>query len=139
MSVQLAETVTMIPITRAHGLEEVEIQKTDKTLQGLKGKGYRLDMAEALFGASGWVVFQSFQMFTLLFTAIMAYKGQMPIGDIAMYQAYFTSILMSVNQIINVYPQLAKGYESIVTVSEVLYSNESVENMGRFEEHTYDL
>lgn len=31
------------------------------------------------------------------------------IGDIAMYQAYFTSILMSVNQIINVFPQLAKG------------------------------
>jgi len=130
MSGQVAETVTMIPITRAHGLEEVEIQKTDKTLQGLKGKGYRLDMAEALFGASGWVVFQSFQMFTLLFTAIMAYKGQMPIGDIAMYQAYFTSILMSVNQIINVYPQLAKGYESIVSVSEVLYSKESVEYKG---------
>ncbi len=130
MSGQVAETVTMIPITRAHGLEEVEIRKTDRTLQVLKGKGYLLDMAEALFGASGWVVFQSFQMFTLLFTAIMAYKGQMPIGDIAMYQAYFTSILMSVNQIINVYPQLAKGYESIVSVSEVLYSKESVEYKG---------
>lgn len=130
MSGQVAETVTMIPITRAHGLEEVEIRKTDQTLQVLKGKGYRLDMAEALFGASGWVVFQSFQMFTLLFTAIMAYKGQMPIGDIAMYQAYFTSILMSVNQMINVYPQLAKGYESIVSVSEVLYSKESVEYKG---------
>jgi len=130
MSGQVAETVTMIPVTRAHGLEEVEIRKTDQTLQVLKGKGYRLDMAEALFGASGWVVFQSFQMFTLLFTAMMAYKGQMPIGDIAMYQAYFTSILMSVNQIINVYPQLAKGYESIVSVSEVLYSKESVVYKG---------
>src|SRR5690625_7318459 len=60
----------------------------------------------------------------------MSYKVKMLICDIDMYQAYFTSILMSVNQIINVYPQLAKGYESIVSVSEVLYSKESVEYKG---------
>ena len=130
MSGQVAETVTMIPVTRAHGLESIEINKTDKALRKLQGKGYRLDMAEALFGASGWVVFQSFQMFTLIFTSILAYRGLMPIGDIVMYQAYFTSILMSVNQIINVYPQLAKGYESIVSVSEVLFSDEGVEYKG---------
>src|SRR5690625_2653644 len=130
MSGQVAETVTMIPVTRAHGLENLEINKTDKALRKLQGKGYKLDMAEALFGASGWVVFQSFQMFTLIFTAILAYRGTIPIGDIVMYQAYFTSILMSVNQIINVYPQLAKGYESIVSVSEVLFSDEGVEYKG---------
>ncbi|ASN07293.1 ABC transporter [Virgibacillus necropolis] len=130
MSGQVAETVAMITVTRAHGLEELEINKTDKTLHTLKGKGYKLDMSEALFGASGWVVFTSFQMFTLIFTSIIAYRGSMQVGDIAMYQAYFTSILMSVNQIINVYPQLAKGYESIVSVSEVLFSNKNVEYKG---------
>jgi len=130
MSGQVAETVTMIPVTRAHGLEALEINKTDKILNVLKGKGYKLDMTEALFGASGWVVFQAFQMFTLIFTSILAYKGRIPIGDIAMYQAYFTSILMSINQIINVYPQLAKGYESIVSVSEVLFSDKKEEYKG---------
>ncbi len=130
MSGQVAETVTMIPVTRAHGLEDLEIRKTDHTLWNLKGKGYKLDVAEALFGSSGWVVFQAFQMFCLLFTAVLAYRGSIAIGDVVMYQAYFTSILMSVNQIINVYPQLAKGYESIHSISEVLYSNETVEYQG---------
>ncbi|GAE32333.1 ABC transporter ATP-binding protein [Alkalihalobacillus hemicellulosilyticus] len=130
MSGQVAETVNMIPVTRAHGLEDLEIKKTDSTLKDLKGKGYKLDIAEAFFGASGWVVFQVFQMICLIFTAYLVYRGQMPIGDIALYQAYFTTILMSVNQIINVYPQLAKGYESIISVSEVLFSKEMVEYQG---------
>lgn len=131
MSGQVAETVTMIPVTRAHGLEDLEIKKTDSTLNQLKGKGYKLDLAEALFGSMGWVVFQLFQMFCLVFTAILAYKGDIQVGDIVMYQAYFTSILMSVNQIITVYPQLAKGYESIVSVSEILFSNEQEEYQGK--------
>ncbi|MCD8501176.1 MAG: ABC transporter ATP-binding protein [Bacillaceae bacterium] len=130
MSGQVAETLTMIPVTRAHGLEDLEIQKTDTTLRNLKGKGYRLDIAEALFGASGWVVFQLFQMFCLVFTSILAYRGQIQVGDIVMYQGFFSSILMSINHIINVYPQLAKGYESIISVSEVLLSNEVDEYTG---------
>lgn len=131
MSGQVAETVTMIPVTRAHGLEDLEIKKTDSTLYQLKGKGYKLDLAEALFGSMGWVVFQLFQMFCLVFTAILAYRGEIQVGDIVMYQAYFTSILMSVNQIITVYPQLAKGYESIVSVSEILFSEEQEEYQGK--------
>lgn len=130
MSGQVAETLTMIPVTRAHGLEDLEIEKTDTTLRNLKGKGYRLDIAEALFGASGWVVFQLFQMFCLVFTSILAYRGQIQVGDIVMYQGFFSSILMSINHIINVYPQLAKGYESIISVSEVLLSNEVDEYTG---------
>lgn len=131
MSGQVAETVTMIPVTRAHGLEDLEIDKTDRTLHNLKSKGYLLDMAEAFFGSTGWVVFQSFQMFTLIFTSILAYKGEITLGDIALYQAYFSSILMSVNEIISAYPQLAKGYESITSVSEVLFSDDSVEYKGK--------
>lgn len=130
MSGQVAETLTMIPVTRAHGLEDLEIEKTDTTLQNLKGKGYRLDILEAVFGASGWVVFQLFQMFCLVFTSILAYQGQIQVGDIVMYQGFFASILMSINHIINVYPQLAKGYESIISVSEVLLSNEVDEYNG---------
>jgi ATP-binding cassette subfamily B protein len=130
MSGQVAETVTMLPITRAHGLEDLEIKKTDSTLQNLKGKGYKLDLAEALFGSMGWVIFQLFQIFCLVFTVILAYRGDITIGDVVMYQAYFTSILMSVNQMINVYPQLAKGFESIQSVSEILFSNEIEEYQG---------
>lgn len=131
MSNQVAETVSMIPVTRAHGLEDLEIKKTDHTLQKLKDKGFRLDSYEALFGASSWVVFSIFQVICLLFSVFMAYNEKIPIGDVVLYQSYFSQILMSVNQLITVYPQLAKGYESIVSVSEVLFSKENAEYKGQ--------
>ncbi|WP_245712555.1 ABC transporter transmembrane domain-containing protein [Anaerobacillus alkalilacustris] len=131
MSGEVAETVDMIPVTRAHGLQHVEMNKANRMLKILKGKGYRLDVTEAFFGSSSWVVFQVLQMLCLLFSAFMAMRGEITVGEVVMYQAYFTQILMAVNQIIVVYPQLAKGYESLVSVSEILSSKEKEEYDGK--------
>ncbi|WP_234414198.1 ABC transporter ATP-binding protein [Paenibacillus sp. CAA11] len=130
MSGQVAETVEMIPVTRAHGLEEMEIEKVDTTLAELKGKGYRLDITEALFGASSWVSFSLFQIVCLGFTCIMAYNGQIRVGDVVMYQGFFSTILASVNSMLNVYPQFARGFESIHSISEVLTSRQVEEYQG---------
>jgi len=131
MSGEVAETMEMIPVTRAHGLEAVEIAKIDTTLHQLKGKGYKLDITEAFFGSSGFVVFQCFQAICLGLTSYLAFNGRMSVGDIALYQGLFAAILMSISQIINVYPQIAKGFESIHSVSEILFSNETEEYVGK--------
>ncbi len=131
MSGEVAETMEMIPVTRAHGLEAVEIAKIDTTLQSLKGKGYKLDITEAFFGSSGFVVFQCFQGICLGITSYLAFNGKMSVGDIALYQGLFAGILMSISQIINVYPQIAKGFESVNSVSEILLSNETEEYVGK--------
>ncbi|UQZ37356.1 ABC transporter [Paenibacillus sp. PK3_47] len=130
MSGQVAETVEMIPVTRAHGLEEVEIGKVDTTLSELKGKGYRLDITEALFGASSWVVFTLFQLLCLGFTCILAYRGTIQVGDVVMYQGFFSTILASINSLLGVYPQFARGFESIYSISEILASTQVEEYQG---------
>lgn len=130
MSGQVAETVEMIPVTRAHGLEEVEISKVDTTLSELKGKGYRLDITEALFGASSWVVFTLFQLLCLGFTCVLAYQGKIQVGDVVMYQGFFSTILASINSLLGVYPQFARGFESIYSISEVLTSTQIEEYQG---------
>jgi ATP-binding cassette, subfamily B, bacterial len=130
MSGQVSETVEMIPVTRAHGLDEVEIEKVDHTLQELKGKGYRLDITEAFFGSSSWAVFTLFQVMCLGFTCYLASKGEIKVGDVVMYQGFFSTILNSVNGILNVYPQFARGFESIYSISEVLSSTQTEEYQG---------
>jgi len=130
MSGQVSETVEMIPVTRAHGLDEVEIEKVDHTLQELKGKGYRLDITEAFFGSSSWAVFTLFQVMCLGFTCYLASKGEIKVGDVVMYQGFFATILNSVNGILNVYPQFARGFESIYSISEVLSSTQTEEYQG---------
>ncbi|MBW4081902.1 ABC transporter ATP-binding protein [Paenibacillus sp. S150] len=130
MSGQVAETVEMIPVTRAHGLEEAEIGKVDMTLSELKGKGYRLDITEALFGASSWVVFTLFQLLCLGFTCILAYRGTIQVGDVVMYQGFFSTILASINSLLAVYPQFARGFESMHSIAEVLSSTQVEEYQG---------
>lgn len=58
----VAEMLEMIPVARAHGLQEVEISKMNTYLNRIVDRGYNLDLINALFGAVNWVVFQSFQM-----------------------------------------------------------------------------
>ncbi|RUT46985.1 ABC transporter ATP-binding protein [Paenibacillus anaericanus] len=131
MSGKVSETVEMIPVTRAHGLEDVEIRKVDAALEGIRERGHRLDVLEAYFGSSSWVVFQLFQVGCLFFSAYLAHLGYMQIGDIVMYQSFFNMIIGSVTSILNVYPNLVKGFESLHSVTEVLMSDETEEYKGR--------
>lgn len=131
MSGKVSETVEMIPVTRAHGLEDVEIRKVDMALQNIRERGHQLDVVEAYFGSSSWVVFQLFQVGCLFFTAFLAHLGYMEIGDIVMYQGFFNMITGSVSSILNVYLNLVKGFESLHSVTEVLLSQETEEYKGR--------
>lgn len=131
MSGQVSEMVGMMPVTRAHGLEQTEIKKIDKTLGNLQNKGYKLDIVEAYFGSSAWVTFQLFQVLCLAFTIILAYKGTIPVGDVVLYQSFFSMILNSISQLLNVYPNIAKGFESIYSVTEILLSKDTEAYQGK--------
>ncbi|HEY4785086.1 MAG TPA: ABC transporter ATP-binding protein [Bacteroidales bacterium] len=52
MSARVNEMVQMIPITRAHAVEDIEIKQMSKQLQKVKEKGMKLDVLNAVFGAS---------------------------------------------------------------------------------------
>ncbi len=131
MSGQVSEMVGMMPVTRAHGLEQTEINKIDGTLSKLRSKGYRLDIVEAYFGSSAWVTFQMFQVLCLGFTIVLAYKGTIPVGDVVLYQSFFSMILNSISQLLNVYPNIAKGFESIYSVTEILLSKDTEAYQGK--------
>ncbi|WP_256759924.1 ABC transporter ATP-binding protein [Cohnella sp. WQ 127256] len=131
MSGQVSEMVGMMPVTRAHGLEQTEIKKMDNTLSHLRSKGYKLDIVEAYFGSSAWVTFQLFQVLCLGFTVWLALKGKIPVGDIVLYQSFFAMILNSISQLINVYPNIAKGFESIYSVTEILLSKDMEAYQGK--------
>jgi len=131
MSSNVAEMVELVPITRAHGLEDVEISRIDKQLEKVRHTGYHLDIITAFLGASGWAVFQVFQVGCLAFTGYLAYKGEISVGDVVLYQSYFSSILNQVSNLINVYPDIVKGFESINSVGEILLSEDIEVNRGK--------
>lgn len=130
-SAKVMEMVQLIPVTRAHALEDEEVQKMSKQLFEVAEKGYRLDLIQALFGAVGWAIFQIFQVGCLVFTGILAIKGQIQVGDITLYQTYFSTIVNQVTTIMTLLPIIAKGTESITSIGEVLLSEDIEENVGK--------
>ncbi|MFP4697855.1 MAG: ABC transporter ATP-binding protein [Eubacteriales bacterium] len=131
MSAKVSEMVQMIPITRAHALENVEIKKIDNQLEKVKSKGFKLDMITAYFGSYSWVTFQVFSAICLIFTGYLAYIGKIPVGDVILYQGFFNTIVNQIASITNIYPQIAKGFESIDSVTEILLADEIEKNQSK--------
>jgi len=131
MSARVNEMVLMIPITRAHSVEDTEIKQMGKQLQKVKEKGIKLDVLNAIFGASSWVSFQTFQFVCLLVTAYMAYKGRIAVGLVVMFQGFFSMIINSVNTIITILPEVNRGLDSINSLGEILECPDIELNEGR--------
>lgn len=130
-SARVMEMVELIPVTRAHALEEEEATKVNTQLLEVAEKGFRLDLIQSTFGSVGWAVFQIFQIICLAFTAYMAFDGKILVGDIALYQNYFATIVQQVSAIITLIPTISKGLESVRSIGEVLLAEDVEQNEGK--------
>ena len=130
-STKVVEMVELIPVTRAHALENEEIKKMGGFLNGVAHKGYKLDIMHANFGAVSWCMFQTFQVICLAFTGYMAYRHIISVGEIATYQSYFTTIVNQVAAIIMILPNMARGTESITSIGEILLSDDVEQYNGK--------
>lgn len=131
LSASVIEMIQMIPITRAHGVERTELSKMNRRLERVKERGIRLEVLGALFGASSWTSFQIVMLACLMFTSILAYKKAISVGEVVLFQSYFAMIVASVNALLNAYPELARGFESIRSIGEILESPDIEHNAGK--------
>ena len=132
-SARVMEMVEMVPVARAHALEDKEAARISALLEETANRGYRLDMVQAHFGAVSWVVFQVFQVVCLAVSGFMAMSGLIKVGDVTFYQSSFTTVVNQFSALINLLPILTKGLESVSSIGEVLSSDEVEENEGKEE------
>lgn len=130
-SAKVMEMVELIPVTRAHALEVEEIDKMETQLSQVAKRGYQLDIIQANFGAVGWGIFYAFQVMCLGFTGYLAIKGKITIGDITLYQSYFSTIVNQISGFIGLFPIIAKGFESVTSVGEVLLAKDVENHKGK--------
>ena len=131
LSANVVEMIQMIPITRAHGVEDVEVSKMNSRLEKVNSKGIRLEMIGAVFGASSWTSFQTVMLVCLMFTSILAFRKTISVGDVVLFQSFFAMIVGAVNMILNSYPDLARGFESLRSIGEILESPNIEHNTGK--------
>ena len=131
-SATVMEMVELVPVTRAHALENREIHRMTDQLNMVAEKGYRLDVIQNMFTAAGWVVFQSFQLVCLGVTSFLAFNAVITVGEIALYQTYFSNVVGQVSALMQLLPTLTKGTESIMSVGEILNAHDIEDNTGKF-------
>lgn len=130
-SVHVMEMIEMIPVTRAHALEEKETSKMSSQLYNVAKSGLRLDMVQSYFSSISWVAFQVFQVLCLGFTGYLASQGRISVGEVVMYQTYFGSIVAQVSGVITLLPTVSKGLESVDSIGDVLLCHDIEDNTNK--------
>jgi ATP-binding cassette subfamily B protein len=133
MSARVNEMTYLIPITRAHGVEQDELARMDITLHHVRHEGVRLDVLNGGFAATAWVLFQLLSAACLVGAGWAALTGavQMTAGDVVLLSSYFVAMTSSVTSLMNLAPLVAKGLESIKSMGEVLTEPDLEINDGK--------
>ncbi len=135
MSGKVNEMLRLIPVTRAHHLEDNELQKIDVRLEKIRDTGFKLDNLNAIFNCVNWSMFNIFNLIALGVAAFFYIRGYLHvgIGDITLLATYFGVISGSILGLLNVLPMLTKGLESVKSIGEVLECPDIEQNDGKEE------
>lgn len=131
MSMHLNEMVTMIPITRAHGLEQHQLRSVESGIEGVYKKGANFDMLTELFRAVSWVIMGVMQLLCLGVSMYACFNGYITLGDVVMYNAYFLTMSGTFANLLNFVPQLMQTRESLDSIIEVLSEPDLELNKGK--------
>lgn len=131
LSAEVSRAMHLLPLARAHATEEREITTLEGTFRTIRDTGLRLDIFNALFGSATWTAFQLFNLGCLVFTAQLASRGEIPVGDIVLYQGFFNMLLGAISTLFSVFPQIVRGLDSVRSISEVLDSPDIEQNEGK--------
>jgi ATP-binding cassette, subfamily B, bacterial len=133
MSARVNEMTTLIPITRAHGLEKSALQVMYESFSNVKRAGLSLDAFNANFNAMAWVTFQMANIFCLGTASYCALEGKFGVttGDVVLLTSFFGQLIGAVILISSLMPQIAKGFSSIRSLGEVLESPDIEANAGK--------
>jgi ATP-binding cassette, subfamily B, bacterial len=135
LSSRVIEMTTLIPITRAHGLEKTALRRVDRTLSQVLSAGMRLDRLNGRFGALAWIMLNALGVGCLAGSALAAYYGWLAVtpGDVVMLSAYFSSLTAAVTTLMGLTPVMSKGLESVRSAGEVLEAPDLEQNAGKAE------
>ena len=103
----------------------------DSQLAHVAEKGLKLDMIQTYFSSISWVSFQLFQVVCLGFTGYLASQGKISVGEVVMYQTYFSSIVNQVSNVITLLPTISKGLESVDSIGDILLSHDIEDNRNK--------
>jgi ATP-binding cassette subfamily B protein len=133
MSSSISEMIDMVPLTRAHAVEQAELEKVRTSIDRLREVGSRVDSQNAIFGSAAWVLFSGMYLIGLLVAGTAKAVGltQVSPGELVMLSGFFNTIAGTVMGLVNSMPMLTRGFESIRSMGEILECPDLEQNRGK--------
>ncbi len=132
-SARVGEMATLMPITRAHGLERTATERVAASAEGVRSAGLVLDMLNGRFASLSWVSLQLLGILCLVLAAGAALTGAVPItaGEVVQLSSYFALLTGALTNLLMLLPVAARGLESVRSIAEVLQEPDLEVNEGR--------
>ena len=131
MNARVGEMLQMLPVTRAHGLEDTETRDVRTVFERIRKRGLEVDTLTEFFASSSWFTFMLFQLACLIFSAWLVVHHRITVGDAVMYHTYFGMLIGAVQQFLSVFPALAQGADAVRSLGEVLEADHIEQNDGK--------
>ncbi|MFB7883559.1 ABC transporter ATP-binding protein [Microbacterium sp. NPDC056057] len=133
LSARVGEMASLIPVTRAHGLEQTAVTRVASGADGVRRAGLHLDMLNGHVASISWVAMQLLGVGCLVLAAIFSLTGFLPItpGEVVLLSTYFTLLTGGLTQLLMLIPVGARGMESMRSISEVLQEPDLEQNEGK--------
>ncbi|WP_367948459.1 ABC transporter ATP-binding protein [Rathayibacter sp. VKM Ac-2835] len=132
-SARVGEMATLIPITRAHGLEQTAVARVAAGAEGVRSAGYSLDLLNGRFASLSWVSLQLLGIACLVLAAWVSISGWLPItpGQVVLLSSYFALLTGAMTNLLMLLPVIARGTESIRSIGELLEDPDLEQNEGK--------
>lgn len=132
-SARVGEMASLMPVTRAHGLEETAVTRVAAGAEGVRHAGLRLDMLNGHVASISWVTMQLLGVGCLVLAAIFSLTGILPItpGEVVLLASYFALLTQGLTQLLMLIPVGARGIESVRSIAEVVQEPDLEQNAGK--------
>jgi ATP-binding cassette subfamily B protein len=132
-SSRVGEMAALMPITRAHALEDVALERVSTSVESVRSAAVVLDRFNGRFGSITWISYQSLGVFCLIAAAFASWTGFLAItpGEVVLLSGYFTILTGSVVNLLNLLPVMTKARESMRSIAEVLQEPDVEVNVGK--------
>ena len=133
LSASVGEMASLIPITRAHGLEGTASRRVANSTGQVKEAGLALDRLNGRFETASWVSFNALAALCLGIAGFVAMTHLIPItaGQVVLLSTYFATLTSAVSNLVGLTPILSRGLESVKSIAEVLQDPDLEQNEGK--------
>ena len=125
------EMLEMEALTRSHGLEQEEYRNIRARVREVRLQAIHYDRLQNRLNNVGYGSFQGSRLLCLCFAGYLATQGLVSIGSVVLFLSLFDTIVNSVQKILDTMPQIIQGYDSVLSINEILMARDIEHNGSR--------